>query len=104
MKLRLGETEEMRRQKLEELQALERAHLEYFNTKRRMEADIKDLLSNMEATKRSLSLFQFHLNEGITGREKLMTVMKNEEDGKEDSEEDETRRKASSLEPGGRRR
>ncbi|RYR69432.1 hypothetical protein Ahy_A03g015978 isoform B [Arachis hypogaea] len=52
-KLRLGETEEMRRQKLEELQALERAHLEYFNMKRRMEADIKDLLSKMEATKRT---------------------------------------------------
>ncbi|XP_020968456.1 protein OBERON 4-like [Arachis ipaensis] len=55
-KLRLGETEEMHRQKLEEIQALERAHLEYFNMKRRMEADIKDLLSNMEATKRSLAL------------------------------------------------
>ncbi|XLR38789.1 hypothetical protein HN51_025948 [Arachis hypogaea] len=55
-KLRLGETEEMRRQKLEELQALERAHLEYFNMKRRMDAYIKDLLSNMEATKRSIAL------------------------------------------------
>ncbi|KAL4395015.1 hypothetical protein AHAS_Ahas02G0209700 [Arachis hypogaea] len=56
-KLRLGETKEMRRQKLEKLQALERANLEYFNMKRRMEADpIKDLLSNMETTKRSLAL------------------------------------------------
>ncbi|RYR72339.1 hypothetical protein Ahy_A02g006544 [Arachis hypogaea] len=62
-KLRLGETKEMRRQKLEKLQALERANLEYFNMKRRMEADpIKDLLSNMETTKRSLALSQFHLN------------------------------------------
>ncbi|XLR39866.1 hypothetical protein S83_024526 [Arachis hypogaea] len=55
-KLRLDETEKMHRQKLEELQVLERAHLEYFNMKRRMDADIKDLLSNMEATKRSLAL------------------------------------------------
>lgn len=55
-KLRLAETEEMRKQKFEELQALERAHLEYFNMKMRMEADIKDLLSKMEATKRSLAM------------------------------------------------
>ncbi|CAL0334292.1 unnamed protein product [Lupinus luteus] len=55
-KLRLAETEEMRKQKFEELQALERAHLEYFNMKMRMDADIKDLLSKMEATKRSLAM------------------------------------------------
>ncbi|XP_068653041.1 protein OBERON 4-like [Aristolochia californica] len=55
-KLRLGETEERRRQKFEELQVLERAHLEYFNMKVRMEADIKDLLLKMEATKRNLSM------------------------------------------------
>ncbi|XP_068648499.1 protein OBERON 4-like [Aristolochia californica] len=54
-KLRLVETEERRRQKLEEFQVLERAHLEYFNMKVRMEADIKDLLLKMEATKRNLS-------------------------------------------------
>ncbi|KAI9116634.1 hypothetical protein K1719_012292 [Acacia pycnantha] len=55
-KLRLAETEEMRKQKFEEHQALERAHLEYFNMKMRMEADIKDLLLKMEATKRSLAM------------------------------------------------
>ncbi|XP_077210299.1 fibronectin type III domain protein (DUF1423) [Tasmannia lanceolata] len=54
-KLRLVEVEERRRQKLEELQVLERAHREYFNMKIRMEADIKDLLLKMEATKRNLS-------------------------------------------------
>ncbi|GAB2277033.1 hypothetical protein Dimus_011741 [Dionaea muscipula] len=50
-KLHLGETEERRRQKLEELQILERSHREYSNMKSRMEADIKDLLLKMEATK-----------------------------------------------------
>lgn len=55
-KLRLAEAEEMRKQKLEELQAIERAHREYFNMKMRMEADIKDLLLKMEATKRNLSM------------------------------------------------
>ncbi|XP_030458238.1 protein OBERON 4 [Syzygium oleosum] len=55
-KLRLPEAEELRRQKFEELQALERAHREYYNMKIRMEADIKDLLSKMEATQRNLAL------------------------------------------------
>lgn len=55
-KLRLPEAEESRRQKSEELHALERAHLEYFNMKIRMEADIKDLLLKMEATQRNLAL------------------------------------------------
>eukprot|EP00268_Persea_americana_P059835 TRINITY_DN738_c0_g2_i1.p1 TRINITY_DN738_c0_g2~~TRINITY_DN738_c0_g2_i1.p1 ORF type:complete len:1244 (-),score=314.87 TRINITY_DN738_c0_g2_i1:1275-5006(-) len=50
-KLRLVEAEARRRQKLEELQALERENLEYFNMKKRMEADVKDLLLKMEATK-----------------------------------------------------
>ncbi|XP_010909102.1 protein OBERON 4 [Elaeis guineensis] len=50
-KLRLGEAEERRRQKLEEVQVIERAQREYFNMKIRMEADIKDLLLKMEATK-----------------------------------------------------
>lgn len=53
-KLRLVEAEARRRQKLEELQALERANLEFFNMKKRMEADIKDLLLKMEATKHNL--------------------------------------------------
>ncbi|RDX77903.1 Protein OBERON 4, partial [Mucuna pruriens] len=56
-KLRLTETDEIRKQKFEELQALERAHLEYLNMKRRMESDIKDLLSKMEATKMSLAIY-----------------------------------------------
>ncbi|QCD88956.1 protein OBERON 4 [Vigna unguiculata] len=55
-KLRLAETDEIRKQKFEEAQALERAHLEYLNMKRRMETDIKDLLSKMEATKMSLAM------------------------------------------------
>lgn len=55
-KLRLVEAEEMRRQKLEELQNLERAHREYFTMKMRMEADIKDLLLKMEATKQNLAM------------------------------------------------
>ncbi|XP_058073687.1 protein OBERON 4-like [Magnolia sinica] len=53
-KLCLVEAEERRKQKLEELQVLEKAHLEYFNMKMRMETDIKDLLLKMEATKRNL--------------------------------------------------
>ncbi|KAF2293579.1 hypothetical protein GH714_002985 [Hevea brasiliensis] len=50
-KLRLVEAEEMRKQKYEEFQALERAHREYFSMKMRMEADVKDLLLKMEDTK-----------------------------------------------------
>ncbi|KAK4476371.1 hypothetical protein RD792_015520 [Penstemon davidsonii] len=53
-KLRLAEAEEMRKQKLEELQALEISHQEYFIMKMRMETDIKDLLLKMEATRRNL--------------------------------------------------
>ncbi|KAL1535063.1 protein OBERON 4-like isoform X2 [Salvia divinorum] len=53
-KLRLAEAEEMRKQKVEELQALERGYQEYFNMKMRMETDIKDLLLKMEATRRNL--------------------------------------------------
>ncbi|KAK4794260.1 hypothetical protein SAY86_012254 [Trapa natans] len=54
-KLRLAESEERRKLKFEELQALEKAHLEYFNMKVRMEADIKDLLLKIESTKRNYS-------------------------------------------------
>ncbi|KAK4414478.1 protein OBERON 4 [Sesamum alatum] len=54
-KLRLAEAEEMRKQKVEELQALERAYQEYFTMKMRMETDIKDLLLKMEATRRNLA-------------------------------------------------
>ncbi|KAI7734977.1 hypothetical protein M8C21_020767, partial [Ambrosia artemisiifolia] len=54
-KLHLSEAEETRRQKSEELQALENAHQEYFNMKVRMEREIKDLLLKMEATKRNFS-------------------------------------------------
>ncbi|KAG2668694.1 hypothetical protein I3760_14G003600 [Carya illinoinensis] len=55
-KLRLSEGENMRKQKFEEFNALQRAHQEYFNMKKRMEADIKDLLLKMEATKRNLAM------------------------------------------------
>jgi hypothetical protein len=54
-KLNLSESEEIRRRKVEELANLERAHQEYFNMRTRMEADIKDLLLKMEATKRNLA-------------------------------------------------
>ncbi|KAK1282835.1 Protein OBERON 4 [Acorus calamus] len=52
-KLGLAEAKDRRRQKLEEFQVLEKAHQEYFNMKRRMEADIKDLLLKMESTKKN---------------------------------------------------
>ncbi|KAF5752649.1 hypothetical protein HS088_TW01G00564 [Tripterygium wilfordii] len=55
-KLRLAESEELRKQKFEEFQALERAHREYFNMKMRMEAGIKDLLMKMEATKQNFAM------------------------------------------------
>lgn len=55
-KLCLAEADEMRKQKHDELQALEKAYWEYFNVKIRMEADIKDLLLKMEATKGNLSV------------------------------------------------
>ncbi|KAH9301853.1 hypothetical protein KI387_013436 [Taxus chinensis] len=51
-KLCLAEVEERRRNKLEELQIIERDQRDYFNMKIRMEADIKDLLMKMEAAKR----------------------------------------------------
>nr|GLL40907.1 protein OBERON 4 [Ipomoea trifida] len=55
-KLRLAEAEEMRKQKWDELQTLERSYHDYFNMKMRMETDIKDLLLKMEATRRNLSM------------------------------------------------
>ncbi|CAN4110346.1 unnamed protein product [Withania somnifera] len=55
-KLRLAEAEDMRKQKLQELQSLERGYQDYFNMKMRMENNIKDLLLKMEATRRNLSL------------------------------------------------
>lgn len=55
-KLRIVEAEEMRKQKFEEFQALERAHREYFSMKMRMEADVRDLLLKMEATKQNLTM------------------------------------------------
>lgn len=51
-KLCLSETEDRRRHKLEELKILEQAQREYYNMKIRMEAEIKELLMKMEATKR----------------------------------------------------
>ncbi|KAJ6817603.1 putative protein OBERON 4 [Iris pallida] len=54
-KLQLSEAEERRRKKYEELQVIERAHLQYFNMKMRMQSEIGGLLSKMEATKRNFS-------------------------------------------------
>lgn len=54
-KLRLVEAEERRKQKLEDLQVIERMHQEYFSMKARMESDIKDLLLKMESTTRNLT-------------------------------------------------
>lgn len=55
-KLRLAESEDMRKQKLQELQSVERAYQDYFNMKMRMENKIKDMLLKMEAARRNLSL------------------------------------------------
>ncbi|CAN6454757.1 unnamed protein product [Victoria cruziana] len=55
-KLHLADAEHRRRQKIEELQALERAHHDYLSMKVRMEADIKDLLLKMEATRQKLNM------------------------------------------------
>ncbi|WCJ18509.1 hypothetical protein M5689_000855 [Euphorbia peplus] len=55
-KLRIMESEEMRKHKYEEFQGLERAHREYLSMKMRMEVEIKDLLSKMEATKRNFGM------------------------------------------------
>lgn len=54
-KLQLQEAEERRRRKLDELQAIERAHHDFIDLKTRMEAEIKDLLLKMEATRRNVN-------------------------------------------------
>ncbi|KAF5192923.1 Oberon-like protein [Thalictrum thalictroides] len=54
-KLRLAEAEERHKQKLEELNIMEKEHREYFNMKMRMESDIRVLLLKMEATKQNYS-------------------------------------------------
>lgn len=53
-RLRLAEAEDRRRQKLQELQSLERAHHDFLNMKTRMEADVRELLRKMEAAQRNL--------------------------------------------------
>ncbi|GMI66998.1 hypothetical protein HRI_000369100 [Hibiscus trionum] len=55
-KLRLAEAEATHKQRFEEFQSLERVYREYYNMKTRMEADIKDLLLKMEATRRNLGV------------------------------------------------
>ncbi|XP_039005576.1 protein OBERON 4-like isoform X2 [Hibiscus syriacus] len=55
-KLRLAEAEATHKQKFEEFQSLERVYKEYYSMKTRMEADIKDLLLKMEATRRNLGM------------------------------------------------
>ncbi|KAK8711112.1 hypothetical protein V6N13_146408 [Hibiscus sabdariffa] len=54
VKLRLAEAEATHKQKLEEFQSLERVYRQYYSMKTRMEADVKDLLLKMEATRRNL--------------------------------------------------
>ncbi|KAK8944044.1 Protein OBERON 4 [Platanthera guangdongensis] len=54
-KLQLQEAEERRRRKLDELQAIERAHREFIDLKTRMEGEIKDLLLKMEDTRRNVN-------------------------------------------------
>ncbi|OMO72539.1 hypothetical protein COLO4_27597 [Corchorus olitorius] len=50
-KLCLGETEERRKKKMEELKVLEHSHCDYYKMKLRMQAEIASLLERMEATK-----------------------------------------------------
>lgn len=51
-KLRLQETEDRRRKKLDELKMLENSHCDYYNMKMRMQGEIAGLLERMEATKK----------------------------------------------------
>ncbi|KAG2323817.1 hypothetical protein Bca4012_038086 [Brassica carinata] len=53
-RLCLQETEERRRNKLEELKKLENSHCDYRNMKLRMEAEIAGLLKRMESTRQQL--------------------------------------------------
>ncbi|CAF1925637.1 hypothetical protein Bca4012_070574 [Brassica carinata] len=53
-RLCLQETEERRRNKLEELKKLENSHCDYRNMKLRMEAEIAGLLKRMESTRQHL--------------------------------------------------
>ncbi|CAA7395451.1 unnamed protein product [Spirodela intermedia] len=55
-RLQMSEAEEKRKQKFDELQALEQAHREYLKMKARMEGDVKNLLSKMEATRQNLNM------------------------------------------------
>lgn len=50
-KLRLQDTEEKRRKRIEELKILENSHCDYYKMKMRMQAEIAGLLKRMEATK-----------------------------------------------------
>ncbi|XP_073295072.1 protein OBERON 3-like [Primulina huaijiensis] len=53
-KLRLQETEERKRKKVEELKELENSHCDYYKMKVRMQSEISGLLKRMEATKQQL--------------------------------------------------
>lgn len=53
-KLRLEETEESKRKKVEELKELENSHCDYYKMKMRMQSEISGLLKRMEATKQQL--------------------------------------------------
>ncbi|KAI3719872.1 hypothetical protein L6452_20777 [Arctium lappa] len=51
-KLRLNESEERKKQKVEEFKVLENGHCEYYKMKMRMQAEIAGLLQRMENTKK----------------------------------------------------
>lgn len=53
-KLHINKLQERRKQKIEELQVIERTHHQFLSMKTRMEANIRELLLKMEATKQNL--------------------------------------------------
>ncbi|KAL6645550.1 hypothetical protein ACP70R_017158 [Stipagrostis hirtigluma subsp. patula] len=54
-KLNINELHERRRQKIEDLQVVERAHHQYLSIKLRMEASLRELLLKMEAVKKHMN-------------------------------------------------
>jgi hypothetical protein len=54
--LDIDELQERRKQKIEELQVIERTHHEFLNMKTRMVASIRELLSKMEALKQNQAI------------------------------------------------
>jgi hypothetical protein len=54
--LDIDELQERHKQKIEELQVIERTHHEFLNMKTRMVASIRELLSKMEALKQNQAM------------------------------------------------